>query len=177
VLISGAGWAGDLEHQARLLARKRGIPSVAVLDDWLNYRERFWRDGEEVLPDQHWVADAQAADVAKATIPNVPVLQLPSQSPEQLAQEVEEIRCRIKLTTPYYPAKRLLSLVEPLRDHKCGKPNRAGFEAMIFWLGQMTLLTKSAKIHNKRSEIKLYLRPHPNDPPGKYNFWIKSQTD
>ena len=42
VLISGTGWESDLEFVARRLARQRGIPSVAVLDHWLN-RERSAR--------------------------------------------------------------------------------------------------------------------------------------
>ena len=32
VLISGTGWASDLEHRSRQLASEFGIPSVAVLD-------------------------------------------------------------------------------------------------------------------------------------------------
>ncbi|HVL41422.1 MAG TPA: hypothetical protein VM348_04635, partial [Brevundimonas sp.] len=71
-LLSGTGWASDLEHEARRLARARGIPSVAVIDHWVNYRMRFQRHGEEILPDRLWVADEHALAEAAASLPEVP---------------------------------------------------------------------------------------------------------
>jgi hypothetical protein len=59
-VITGTGWASDLEHEARVQTRLRGIHSIAVLDHWTNYWERFIRDGEEVLPDEIWVTDSYA---------------------------------------------------------------------------------------------------------------------
>ncbi len=44
-LLSGTGWASAIEHDARRLARQIGIKSIAVIDHWTNYRERFIRDG------------------------------------------------------------------------------------------------------------------------------------
>ena len=55
VLISGTGWQSDLEHISRKLAYGKGIPSVGVLDHWVNYLPRFERRAEVVLPDQLWV--------------------------------------------------------------------------------------------------------------------------
>ena len=51
-LLSGTGWASALEHRARLMANARGIHSVAVLDHWINYAERFERDGYVQWPDE-----------------------------------------------------------------------------------------------------------------------------
>ena len=59
-LISGTGWESDLEHRARLLARDRTINSIAVLDHWVNYAQRFERGGVTVLPDEIWVTDDYA---------------------------------------------------------------------------------------------------------------------
>ena len=69
VVITGTGWSSDLEHQARKLAFSRNIPSVAVLDHWVNYRERFKRNGTSQLPGELWVSDAEAATFG---FPNVP---------------------------------------------------------------------------------------------------------
>ena len=46
LVVTGTGWASDIEHQARRLARSRGVRSVAVIDHWVNYAERFVRSGE-----------------------------------------------------------------------------------------------------------------------------------
>ena len=90
MLISGTGWQSDLEHRARLLAHQLGIPSIAVLDHWSNYCERFRREGVEVLPDALWVADEEAAALATAAFPNVPVVQLPNHWLESLSSAVQD---------------------------------------------------------------------------------------
>src|SRR5437870_12848252 len=43
VLLSGTSWASEIEHEARRQARVRGIKSIAVIDHWVNYKERFVR--------------------------------------------------------------------------------------------------------------------------------------
>lgn len=50
ILLSASGLYNRLEHTFRLAARRRGIPTVAVLDSWLNYGDRFerWMDGEVI---------------------------------------------------------------------------------------------------------------------------------
>jgi hypothetical protein len=49
-LLSASGLYNDVEHTFRLAARLANLPSVAVLDSWLNYGERFERvrDGARV---------------------------------------------------------------------------------------------------------------------------------
>lgn len=49
-LLSASGLYNDVEHTFRLAARLSNLPSVAVLDSWLNYSERFERvrDGARV---------------------------------------------------------------------------------------------------------------------------------
>ena len=59
-LLSGTGWASSLEHEARRLAGEMGVFSVAVVDHWVNYPDRFVRNGEQVWPDEFWVTDALA---------------------------------------------------------------------------------------------------------------------
>ena len=52
LLVTGTGWASDLEHEARRLARSRNLRSVAVIDHWVNYAARFIRNGETLWPDE-----------------------------------------------------------------------------------------------------------------------------
>jgi len=175
VLISGTGWASDLEHQARRLARQRGIPSVAVLDHWLNYRERFQREGDEQLPDALWVADAEAAALATAVFPNVPVLQLPNHWLEGLCSTVQTLRSK---TNPQLrrPARRLLYLLEPIRvpwSQGPGGASEAGeIQGLRYWLQQLPHLIEQGWVAPQHKLEALALRPHPSEPVGKYDDLI-----
>jgi hypothetical protein len=175
VLISGTGWASDLEHRARRLAHQRGIPSVAVLDHWLNYHERFWRDGEEQLPDALWVADAEAAALAEAGFPNLPVLQLPNHWLEGLCSDVQAIRSNGG-SQARRPARRLLYLLEPIRvpwSQGPGCASEAGeFQGVRYWLMQLPHLVKQGWVAPQHELEALALRPHPSEPVGKYDALI-----
>lgn len=179
VLISGTGWASDLEHQARQLARQRGIPSVAVLDHWLNYRERFQREGEEVLPDALWVSDAEATALAKAAFPNLPVLQLPNHWLEGLCSDVQAIRSNGG-SQARRPARRLLYLLEPIRvpwpaaaGQSPDNTAEAGeIQGLRYWLQQLPHLIVQGWVAPQHELEALLLRPHPSEPVGKYDALI-----
>ena len=66
VLISASGLYNQIEHRARLAARKLGLPVVALMDSWFNYKERFQRtcggNVQESRPDQICVIDTLTRD-------------------------------------------------------------------------------------------------------------------
>ena len=64
VLTGTSSGARGPEKQAIAWARERGIPSLSVLDFWVNYRERFNDERGELayLPDRIAVMDAHARD-------------------------------------------------------------------------------------------------------------------
>lgn len=177
VLISGTSWASDLEHRARRLARQRGIPSVAVLDHWLNYRERFQREGDEQLPDALWVADAEAAALATAAFPNVPVLQLPNHWLEGLCRTVQTLRSSAAGNPqPRRPARRLLYLLEPIRVPWSQGPGGASesgeIQGLRYLLKQLPHLIEQGWVAPQHELEALALRPHPSEPVGKYDALI-----
>ena len=179
VLISGTSWASDLEHRARRLASERGITSVAVLDHWLNYRERFQRDGHEVLPDALWVADAEAAARANAAFPSVPVLQLPNYWLDEICSTVKEIRgsaAPSQLLQPNRPAKRLLYLLKPIRvpwsQGPAGAAEAGEFQGLRYWLQQLPKLIEVDWLAPKAELEALVLRLQPSEPLGKYDSLI-----
>ena len=175
VLISGTGWGSDLEHRARRLARQQGIPIVAVLDHWVNYRERFQRDGEEQLPDALWVADAEAAAIANADFPDLPVLQLPNHWLESLCSAVHSLRSKSN-PQPRRPARRLLYLLEPIRvpwSQGPGGASEAGeIQGLRYWLQQLPHLIEQGWVAPEHKLEAVALRPHPSEPVGKYDAWI-----
>ncbi|MEB3353690.1 MAG: hypothetical protein VKM34_05585 [Cyanobacteriota bacterium] len=175
VLISGTGWASDLEHRARRLARQRRIPIVAVLDHWVNYRERFQREGKEQLPDGLWVSDTEAAALANAAFPNVPVLQLPNHWLEGIWSTVQVLRSMTN-SQPRRPARRLLYLLEPIRvpwSHGSAGASEAGeVQSLRYWLQQLPCLINQGWVAPQHELEALALRPHPSEPVGKYDALI-----
>lgn len=164
-VLSGTGWASDLEHRARRAARERHLASIAVIDHWTNYPQRFERHGETVLPEAIWVTDAHARALAAAAFPAVPVTEQPN---AYLDVQAEQVR---RLALPDgEAAPRVLYLLEPLRDTWGALPRPGELLALDFFVEHLALLGLDRG-------CVLRLRPHPSDPPGKYDAWLASHPD
>lgn len=157
-LLSGTGWASDLEHQARLLAHRDGIASVAMVDHWVNYRGRFARGGVEQLPDEVWVVDEYALAAANQVLHDCHV---------RLKDDIYSLRLLEGVgTSEQAPDNRLLYILEPARsDWGRGEPGE--FQALDYFLEHLPAL-------NLPPDTILQLRPHPSDPSGKYQRYLSS---
>jgi len=161
-LISGTGWASVLEHEARAKARELGIPVVAVIDHWVNYRERFVRNGREILPDEIWISDEEARLEANRCFPNIRVREFGN---EYLLDQVGEIRALDEQRCAS-TVENVLYALEPIRQEWAAGDMRPGeFQALDYFLSRMSVLGLSSTAH-------IRLRPHPSDAPGKYQEWI-----
>ncbi|WP_439567625.1 hypothetical protein [Sphingopyxis sp.] len=153
-VLSGTGWAGDLEHRARVLATEAGLRSVAVLDHWVNYPMRFERAGRRQLPGEFWVTDPHAARIARADFPGVPVAEKPNY---YLAEQVAAAGPQ-PLDGP------VLFVAEPARSD-WGRDQAGEFQALDYFAAERDRL-------GIRSDMPLVIRPHPSDSAGKYDGWI-----
>lgn len=165
-LISGTGWSSCVEHEARRLAKARAIRSIAVVDHWVNYRERFVRDCKQILPDEIWVTDDFAEELVRSEFREIPVVQMPNLYLRTLVEEVrqleqEQMRCT---------GVNLLYVSEPIR--KAWGPNVTDgeFKALDYFLENLPLLALG-------SSVTIKLRPHPSDPVGKYDKWLEAHRD
>lgn len=154
-VLSGTGWASDLEHEARRFAKINGIYSVSTIDHWVNYPQRFQRDEVTVLPDEIFVADPAAVKLAKDHFSALPVRQLPNL---YLMEQVNSIPVAHTLGI------RILYLLEPLSGPWVRNPP-GEFEVLEYFLGKLDQITAD-------SAAQISLRPHPSDLPGKYDDWI-----
>lgn len=153
-VLSGTGWASDLEHRARVAAARAGIRSVAVIDHWVNYAMRFEREGEMQLPDAIWVGDAEAAAIARAEFADVPV---ETHSNLYLSEQARE-------AGPVPDNGDALFLLEPARsDWGEGVPGE--FQSLDYFVARR----EAAGVPTGTT---VRIRPHPSDPPGKYDEWI-----
>lgn len=157
LVLSGTGWASDLEHGARMLARSRGIRSAAVIDHWSNYLPRFERHGTVLLPDEIWVTDDYAFNIASRTFPDTQSVQWPNLYLEAQISSIGPSPS-IGATTD------ILYVLEPARSD-WGREMPGEFQALDFFMQSLPALGIG-------SDRRIRLRPHPSDPPGKYDDWI-----
>lgn len=159
-LLSGTGWASSLEHEARRLAREMGVFSVAVVDHWVNYPDRFVRNGEQVWPDEFWVTDVFAEDLARDAFPGREVRRVPNHYFEQQLRDIRPAKSADTTEILYVP--------EPAQsDWGRGVPGE--FQALDYFISCL----------NERGLSPMptiRLRPHPSDPPGKYDAWLAANA-
>lgn len=156
LLVTGTGWASDVEHKARVLAKSYGVFSIAVIDHWVNYEERFVRNGKTVWPDEFWVTDEYALEIARHTFPDRIVRLLPNHYVEMQLRDIaqEEVT----------GAPELLYVLEPTRND-WGRGIPGEFQALDYFVRHLPNL-------GLPSGTIIRLRPHPSDTRGKYDDWI-----
>lgn len=158
-VLTGTGWASHLEHDARKLASLLHIPSIAVIDHWVNYLPRFERAGEVVLPDTIWVSDPYAATMANQVFKSIPVIELPNVYLQNMVKSIAPVQknCR-----------NLLYVLEPIRND-WGRGIAGEFQALDFFSQHLPKVVGPNAVH-------ISLRPHPSDAPGKYDDWIRAHA-
>jgi hypothetical protein len=154
-VLSGTGWGSDVEHVARQRARETGLHSVAVIDHWVNYQARFERHGSRELPGEVWVTDPWAASIARRSFPGLRVVEKPNAYLEAVVREVASSGA---------PTSGTLFVLEPVRDD-WGRGEPGEFQSLDYFLSRRAVLGGGAG-----EEVRL--RPHPSDPPGKYDAWL-----
>lgn len=160
LLISGTGWASSLEYDARRLSLQNNIKTVAVLDHWVNYRERFTRGGVEILPDEIWVVDEYAFKLAQQLLPETKVL---LQKNDFITLQQKEIK---KFDYSESEFTKALFVMEPIRQQWGNTKTPGEIQALEFFITN----TKALKLGDK---IEIIIKPHPSDPKGKYDTWIQ----
>ena len=165
-LISGTSLPGGLEHQARKLAMQAGINTIAVIDHWTNFRARFVRDNEEVLPDEIWVTDEYAKTLAEIEFPDTKINQVDNVYLANIVCGIKEHeKNRLEATKG-----NILYLLEPIYQQWSSGEQAGEFQALDFFIANLPLLYLS-------DNASIILRPHPSEGAGKYQSWLASQKD
>lgn len=161
-VLTGVGWSTDLEIRAIRAAKKLGLSSVAYLDHWVNYQERFgfprpdWTDN---LPDEIWVGDKTAYFLAKKFFPSKVVIRhIPNQYFRAIEKEYDK---SVKIE----PTANLLIVSEPLGEaiNSYGQKLPLLFDEFA-WLE--ILLSNLARSNFKDRVI---LRLHPSEAKDKFD--------
>jgi len=167
-LLCGTGWQTDFEYQAIKAFKNANKKTIAFLDHWVNYKERFVRYGEKILPNEIWVGDHYAMDIAKKTFPEVNIHLIPNPYFKEIKEQLSTIKQGPS------DKKQILYLCEPISVHseqQYGDPGYWGYteiEAINHFLDNLHHLGGQYK--------KIVIRPHPSEKMSKYN-WVKNRID
>jgi len=171
--LCGTSWQSDLEWQAVKQAKLLGKRVVSFIDHWVNYQQRFIRKGELMLPDELWVGDQYAEEIARKIFLGTSICLVDNPYLKSIAQEIKQYKK--ECTHVDGVETTLLFLSENISGHaklKYGDAHYFGyteFEAIEFLLSNLELLD---------SQIKTVLiRPHPSDYPDKYADILKRYPD
>lgn len=162
-LLCGTSFLSDLEWRALGVARQAGKRTISVVDHWANYRQRFFRHGEWFFPDEVWVGDEIALDMARAELPEVPVKLVANPYFLDLREELEVIEAPLRDADE---GIHVLYVCEPLREDGLalyGDERYWGYteeEALRYFL---------AKVERLTSRIgRIVVRAHPQEARDKY---------
>ena len=145
-----------------------GIPSVTVLDHWVNYTDRLTRDGQLALPDMFWVGDRDAERLARQAFTNTPSTLVPNPLFEEMLAQFR----RQETTSSPVHGDRFLVVCEAISEHYATLGPEAAeigydeFDALRFFLANIDAL--SGSVHS------ITVRPHPHESEAKY-VWVTQE--
>lgn len=169
----GTSWQSDLEWRAIGHAKALKKPVCVILDHWVNYAERFVRNGIQNLPDKIWVCDRPAEKIATRYFPSIPIEVICNPYFQDLRDELAGLKKQSKQRS--HDKLNVLFVCEPLSEHaekEFNDPLHWGyteFDALRYFYNNMSVLEKEI------GQVKI--RPHPAEKTGKYNGIINEFSD
>ena len=153
LIITGSGWMSDLEFNALKICEESNIPSLTILDHWVNYKARFNRNFE-INPNMLAVTNTNALELAKKDFPNTPILLIPDYQLEGYRTEINR---------EFTPSK-ILILLEP--------NSSISDEFNIDLDMESEIIRKAVLINQKNFYGGVVIRPHPSTQ--SYNLHVKN---
>lgn len=167
-ILCGTSWQSDIEFNAIKLAHTLCIHSIAFLDHWVNYRERFVRKNETYLPNEIWVGDAIAEKMAQDIFIDIPITLVENPYEKEILEDLNTVK-KSRIYSPNSIS--ILYVCEPLSEHalkQYGNAHHWGYveeEALRYFLLNLSVLKKSVE--------RILIRPHPSEREGKYDWLFK----
>lgn len=170
--LCGTGWQSDLEWRAIEQTQNAQKRVVAFLDHWVNYRQRFERNGIQYLPDELWVGDVDAERLAREYFPCIPIQLVPNPYFIELKHKIADLEMRKSSVSD--GEKKVLFVCENISDHarlRYGDERYWGyteFDAIEYFF-------ENIKVFGDPIE-RVVIRPHPSDISGKYDWLLDKYT-
>ena len=159
MVISSTGWATQNEINIIKECKKEKIKVCAYLDHWVNYKERFQIDKKFILPNEIWVSDKLAFEIAKKEFKNkVKIKQIKN----FYFERAKKFFLKRKKITKKNSEINILYLCEPIEAH---------YKNENFYNEKQCINIFFEKIKFFGKINKIIFRPHPYEGIKKYN-WV-----
>ncbi len=165
MLLCGTSGASNLERDFILAAQRVGLRSVAYLDHWVNYRERFgyphahWKKN---LPHELWVGDTAAYARAQKEFKNSKIVLVPNEYYKEIKKEYTE-RKKIQQSKGT-----ILFISEPMHAA------RVAFHKRTSAIDEYVILENILKyLAKQKKKETLVIAYHPSEKKDKYDDIIK----
>lgn len=164
--LCGTSLPSSFELQALAAARRRGLPTTAILEHWVNFRERFVRDGSTILPDTIWTLDDEAHRLALDAVPECTIEQIENPYKLDCLEQIGAFADVAPVQRNPEQITSILYVTEPTSFHAermYGDANHWGYTertALEYFLARQPSLFPGLK--------RLILRPHPSETREKY---------
>jgi hypothetical protein len=171
-ILCGTSWQSDLEWRAIEQAQRAGKRAVAFLDHWVNYPERFLRNGVQHLPDELWVGDVDTERLAREHFPNLLILLVPNPYFIDIERQIAALSAG--KVPAVGKAKAVLYVSENISEHGRivhGDERYLGyteFDAIEYFLENIHVLGQVIE--------RVVIRPHPSDAIGKYDYLVRKYS-
>jgi hypothetical protein len=143
LVVTGSGWMTDLEFNAIKFCEESNIPSLTVLDHWVNFKSRFSRKFE-IVPNMLAVTNKIAFKFAEQDFQDIPIWLIPD-------FQLESYRLRL---TNKPSGDKVLVLLEP----NSGLSN----DFYITRHMEFEIINKAIFFNNKEGCDGVIIRPHPS---------------
>jgi len=170
-VLTGTSWSSDLEKQFIKRAGALGVRTIAYLDHWTDYRERFMLEDRLLLPTEIWVADEFAEVIARTAFPGHAV---------RVAGNwyLDEIAAQVKARKAAAPARgrkaRALFVSEPLAEAAARKYGDSRYHGYTE-LEALTAFLAHARGPWARELGAIRIRRHPSEPQGKFAPFVDAR--
>jgi hypothetical protein len=167
-ILCGTSFLADLEWRALGAAAAAGTHATTVLEHWVNYRQRFLRQGTYHYPDELWVGDVMAERLAREEFPAIPVTLVPNAYFLDIQQELASLGPAAPVA---HSGARVLYVTEPLRDDALalyGDEMYWGYteeQAVRYFLTNVRALAPDL--------ARIVIRAHPQEHRQKYEWAIE----
>jgi hypothetical protein len=170
-MLTGTGCPSLHEREAVAAARDGNLLSISFIDHWVNYRERFGYpnpDWEDNLPDEIWVGDKYALDLA--TKLGFPAQKLKYVDNPYFNEIREEMSQKDISTHNREIGLKILYLCEPITEYNAAHIDTKALRFTEYEVMDMFI----ADVNAMGARLKaVRIRIHPYEALNKYNANIK----
>ncbi len=178
-VVTGTSEKSDFEWRVIQEALSIGKPVYTFLDHWINYRQRFERDGVVLNPTEIWVGDKYAFSIAVTEFPGWVVRRIENPYTRAVLSKIAELR-HDTTTGSAVPnlsggQTQVLYVTEPagrLARNLDGHPGIQGyteFDAARYFLDHAFEAFPDLRA--------LRIRIHPSEPRNKYDALLSKYTE